>query len=391
MDFTFSLSSDLFNLLGLPLILLTLKEVIPKWSRIWDKDVTLEDRRMLMRIVIFLALPVVVFVHELGHLLAALQMGVRVYDFHYGPVTGHVNVDANIPPEQSLWIAVAGNLAQVLLGFLCLGLATVIRQTAWVVFLVYLGLFAIGDTVIFYAALSAASVYGDWSNIYQSPCKDLVKEIALVHAGLIGFVIYCMKGSAPRRWFTQKTMPGWYSRHQKALAAVKESPNLETYLALQNSFLDAGLYKEAEDCLNEAEKFAQDSPVIAYAKAELELSRGNTDKGLSIYEGIAHDERVTSSMRAQVLYQMGDIWLFRRDTQRSLNYFDQASKMDPQQGDARLQKAILNASMGDFEGMEDDLKVLREPETNWVFRRNRDSAEKEMEKLEHSLLQVRKR
>lgn len=389
MDFTLSLSSDWFNLMGVPLTLITLFEVIPKWKSIWDKNVTLEDRRMLMRIVIFLALPVVVFLHELGHLLAALQVGAKVYEFHYGPVTGHVTVDANIPPEQSLWIAVAGNLAQIVFGFSCLGFALVLKRTALVVFLVYLGLFAIGDTVIFYAALSLVSAYGDWKNIYTSPCQNLVPYIGVVHASLAAFIIYCMKGAAPRRWFTRKTMPGWSSRHERLEEAVKTTPNLENYIALQASFVEAGLYKEAANCLNRAADISGDSPAISYARADLELSQGNTDKGLDLFEEIAHDHRVSSTMRAQVLYQMGDIWLYRRNTNQALNYFEQANQLDEYQGDARLQTAILMASLGKFDGLQEDINLLRDPQTTWVYRRNRDTAEQEIEKLEH-LLSLRK-
>ncbi|MBX9724603.1 MAG: hypothetical protein K2X81_24575, partial [Candidatus Obscuribacterales bacterium] len=96
MDFTLSLSSDWFNLMNIPLILFTLKDVIPKWSSIWDDNFSSEDRRLMLRIVIFLALPVVVLIHELGHLFAAFSVGAHVLDFHYGPVAGHVTVEANL-------------------------------------------------------------------------------------------------------------------------------------------------------------------------------------------------------------------------------------------------------------------------------------------------------
>ncbi|MBX9685766.1 MAG: M50 family metallopeptidase, partial [Candidatus Obscuribacterales bacterium] len=215
MDFTLSLSSDWFNLMSIPLILLTLKEVLPNWKSIWDNELSMSDRRMIMRIVIFLALPVVVFIHELGHLLAALALHVKVYEFHYGPVTGHVNVAANIPAESQLWIAVAGNLAQIVLGLACLALSTLARSPALICFLVYLGLFAVGDTVIFYTLLSLASIYGDWVQIYSNPCHSLVFAVGSVHVLLVALVIYCIYGTAPKLWYTKKTMPAWSSRHKK--------------------------------------------------------------------------------------------------------------------------------------------------------------------------------
>ena len=163
--------------------------MIPKWQSIWDANLSQEDRRLIMRMVIFLALPVIVLIHELGHLLAAVYCGAQVLDFHYGPVAGHVTVDAHLAADKLLYIAVAGNLAQVLVGAVALSLSTIVRSAPLVTFLVYLGLFSIGDTVIFYAALSLASIYGDWIQIYQSPCTSLVYAVGAIHALLVIFVV----------------------------------------------------------------------------------------------------------------------------------------------------------------------------------------------------------
>lgn len=385
MDFTLSLSSDWFNLVSIPLILLTLKDVIPKWKSIWDDNVTTEDRRLMMRMVIFLALPVVVFIHESGHLLAALQVGAKVYEFHYGPVTGHVNVDSNQPPESLLWIAIAGNLAQIVLGIICLVAATIVRHAAAIVFLVYLGLFSIGDTVIFYAALSLASIYGDWENIYTSPCHNLVMQVGIVHGALVAFIVYCVAASGPRRWFTEKTMPGWSARQKKLSAQVKEDPSLENYIGLASNYIEAGLFKDALSCIQKAESISPGSPALVYAKADLEMARGNMDKSLVLYEELAQDERVSTTMRAQVILQMGDIWLYRRNVVEAMQCFEAASHMDPLQGDARLQKMMLMGSSKSYEGLEEDLVQLKDPETQWIYKRNRDSALKEIERLEEML------
>lgn len=389
MDFTLSLSSDIFNLMSIPLILITIKEVIPRWKQIWDKNLTMEDRRYIMRIVIFLALPAVVFIHELGHLLAALSVGAKVYDFHYGPVTGHVRVQSDLAPWKMLWIAVAGNLAQILVGLISLAMAAIVRSAPLVAFFVYLGLFAVGDTVIFYAALSLASVYGDWIRIYTNPCTQLVAAVGVEHLALIILVLYCMNGSIPRIWFTRKTMPGWSESHQRLETAVKKEPGLQNCLDLSESFVQAGLYKEAERSLDHADLFAPGSPVVEYARAQLEMSRGNSDKAMVLFDKLSQDIQLSEPMRAQISLQMGEVWLYRRSTDKALECFQFASHLNPQLGDARLQKAILQANKHQYDELQEDILALKSPDTFWLYTQNRQTAPDEIAKLENIILQKR--
>jgi tetratricopeptide (TPR) repeat protein len=382
MDFTLSLSSDWYNLLSLPLILLTLKDVIPKWKSIWDRDFSMEDRRLLMRTVIFLVLPVVVFIHELGHLLAALAVGARIYDFHYGPVAGHVTVDSHLAPEKLLWIAVAGNLAQIVLGIISLALAIIIRSAPAVAFFVYLGLFSIGDTVIFYAALSLASYYGDWMHIYQSPCTDLVYAVGIVHAILVILIIFCMTNSAARLWFTRRTMPGWSGTHERLLKEAAAAPSAEKYIALINSCLAAGLFKEADRYLAQASAVDAGNIGVEYARAELLLARGNLDKAQEIFEKLAADETLSSRMRASIVFQIGDLWLCKHDTARALNCFEAAVNLDELQGDARLQRSILKTNLEQYNDLQEDLSVLKSGNTQWLYRRNQEAVQGQIEKLE---------
>jgi tetratricopeptide (TPR) repeat protein len=391
MDFTLSVSSDWFNLLSLPLIFLTVKDVAPKWKSIWDADLTMEDRRLLMRIVIFLVLPLVVFVHELGHLLAALSVQAKVYDFHYGPVVGHVTVSSNLAPEKLLWIAIAGNLAQVAIGLLALFASLVIRSAPAVAFLVYLGLFAIGDTVIFYAALSLASIYGDWIQIYQSPCTQLVLSTAGVHAVLVALVVYCLCGKLPRLWFARKTMPGWLKTNQDLEAAARANPSAESLLALVHSYMEAGLQAEARRCLKQAEALDAEHWGVACAKADLELTCGNLDRAREMFEKLARDDTIPNKTRANLILQVGELWLCRNDPDRALRCFEAASILDERLADARLQKAILKANKKDYDDLEKDLLALKAGDNQWLYRRNKDIAPREIEKLEALLKRVNKK
>lgn len=378
----FSLSSDLFNLVSIPLIIVTIKDVLPKWKSIWDDELSGEDRRLLLRMVMFLALPVVVLIHETGHLLAALQVGAKVYEFHYGPLTGFVKVSTDRSPEEMLWIALAGSLAQIILGFISLSLAAILRKPPLVAFLVYLGLFSIGDTVVFYAALSLASYYGDWQQIYTSPCQNLVFDIGLVHSVLIAFILYCVNGSAPRIWFTKKTNPSWSSSHKLCQEEALSEPSIVNFMRLANSFSEAGLYKEAKDWLKKADDMDKNNPGIAYAQAELEMAQGKIDNAVLLYEKLSSDRRLEDGLRAQIFLQLGEILLYRREFTKALAAFDSALELDPLLGDARLHRVMIKAGNGELDGLLAELEVLREGSLNWFYKKNQDSAQAEVAKIE---------
>lgn len=205
MDLSLSLSSDLMNLLAVPFILWTLKDVIAGWKGLWDNDLTPEDRQLLLRMVIFLMLPGVVFFHELGHYLAALSVGVPVAKFHYGPVLGYVETYGCTDPVKRLWIAFAGNLAQILIGLLSLVLATISKSPPMVAVCVYFGLYTIASTVVFYALLSLGGFYGDWIQMYTNPFLPGVSAIVVFQLLLVAGLAWAVYNPLPKAWFAERT------------------------------------------------------------------------------------------------------------------------------------------------------------------------------------------
>ncbi|MBX9686309.1 MAG: hypothetical protein K2X27_06375, partial [Candidatus Obscuribacterales bacterium] len=165
-----------------------------------------------------------------------------------------------------------------------------------------------------------------------------------------------------------------YSTVQKQIKALQEEASLENFINLAFSFMVAGLYTQAEKLLDKAESVCGKSAGIEYSRADLQINKGNTDKGMQIYESLCLNQSLDPSFRAQIYLQIGEIWLFRRADDKALDCFNRALELDPLQGDARLQRARINSAKREFHGLEEDLQNLQAPGINWVFPRNQESA-----------------
>ncbi|MEZ4534031.1 MAG: hypothetical protein R3D26_03340 [Cyanobacteriota/Melainabacteria group bacterium] len=169
----FPFSEDIQVLVWFPLALICLKEVKENWRQIFDKDLTVSDRRALLKITLFFALPVVVLIHEIGHALATIMLGGVVKELHFGIWWGYVLPIGDFSSLDHLIITLAGNVVQMAIGFLCLIAAVFVSSPPIVALLVYTGLYAIGGTAIIYALMSTTDMYLDWSKIYASPYRRL--------------------------------------------------------------------------------------------------------------------------------------------------------------------------------------------------------------------------
>ncbi|HET7720602.1 MAG TPA: hypothetical protein VFK43_11585, partial [Acidimicrobiales bacterium] len=65
-------------------LLATLFMIARRWRSFWDADFTVEDRRLATQAGVFVIPPIVVLLHELGHIGGARMVGGRVLGFHYG-------------------------------------------------------------------------------------------------------------------------------------------------------------------------------------------------------------------------------------------------------------------------------------------------------------------
>ncbi|MBY0356479.1 MAG: M50 family metallopeptidase [Candidatus Obscuribacterales bacterium] len=295
----FSLASNLMNWLAVPFLLWTLKDVAAGWRSMWDDNLTSADRSLLLRFTVFLLLPIVVFFHELGHLLAAWSVGVQVAGFHYGPVMGYVETYPSDDPLKELWITFAGNLVQILIGLASLFVAWRSKSPPVVAVSVYFGLYTIAATVVFYAMLSLSGFYGDWIQMYTNAYKPGVIAIVFFQIMLIAGLSWAMFSAKAKIWFTAKTNPHWLVEHKALQDRYQAEPDLKNTLLLARSYLQAGLAEAAKKLVQKAEKLAPGHPGVAIIKAEILLKQGKPEEAQRLLQSLAGSSEELEALLAQ--------------------------------------------------------------------------------------------
>lgn len=150
--------------------LATLVAVVRSRRGFFDRDLTAADKRLATQAAVFLVPPVVVLVHELGHVAAVMAVGARVTGFHYGFFEGSVGYTGAISPGGAWFVALAGNVLGALtgLGLAGAGLAATRWRPAVRYVLVLGGVLQIGYALVGYPVLSLSSNWGDWVAIYDA-------------------------------------------------------------------------------------------------------------------------------------------------------------------------------------------------------------------------------
>ncbi len=147
----------------------TLVALVRSWTSLWDADFTAADRRLATQVAVFLVPPVVVLLHELGHVAAVLAVGAEVVDFHYGLFEGSVTASGRLSAGQNWFVAVAGNvvgavagLAMAVAGVRGRGLRPPLRHI-----LILGGVLEVVFTLVGYPLLSLSATFGDWVVVYD--------------------------------------------------------------------------------------------------------------------------------------------------------------------------------------------------------------------------------
>ncbi len=182
----------------------TLFMLVRRWRPFWDEEFTGDDRRLASQLAIFAVPPLVVLVHELGHVAGAWAVGGRVVGFHYGLVEGAVRVAGRLSPAENWLVAIAGNVAGGLLG-LAMAVAgatgTGLRRPLRHV-LILGGLLEIGFHLVLYPLLSLSAGFGDWRVIYDFSDTPVLSSItAALHVAAMVAALQWWRGGLRRKLF----------------------------------------------------------------------------------------------------------------------------------------------------------------------------------------------
>ncbi len=346
-------------------LLATLFMVARHWRSFWDADFTADDRRLATQSAVFVVPPVVVLIHELGHIAGARMVGGRVLGFHYGLIEGSVTVARGLSDAGFWWVALSGNVAGAGLGMaLALAGAKVERlPRALRRIMIFGGLLQVLYQLVMYPLISLSAQFGDWTAIYdfrRTPALSMLTAVS--HAVVLVATWRWWRGSARRTLFDiDHALEGEVARLEAAFAAAPHDPQPAMELAVlyaRNG--EMGLAREA---LNEA---ADHPSLIGAGLARLHLGRARlaviedrwsqaylaTQAGLEAAGGA--DEEVTQRLWANA----GIALEAMNRPQQALEAF--AHVRPPVLDDARLRytRGLARLAVGDRPGGEEDLRAV---------------------------------
>lgn len=190
---------DLISLLYAFLGVRALWTLARNWRAFTDDELTAFDRRLASEIAFFVFIPIGVFLHELGHALATLQVGGQVVEFHYAFFYGYVVPRGNFTLLQNWWISLAGNLVSIVFGFIPLALLPLTRQV-WIKYtMLALARIQLGWALVGYPLLTLAGFHGDWRTIYGTSWLLTIPTF-IIHVSLV-LVLWRLDRSAfVKRW-----------------------------------------------------------------------------------------------------------------------------------------------------------------------------------------------
>ena len=292
-------SQNLMALIAVPIAISTVIKTQNNWPKLWDADVTSEDRSTLMSLALFVIMPIIVFFHECGHAAATIACGGHVQKFFYGFLWGYVIPSGNFTEEQILWIYLAGNLAEIALGLVALLVALKSKAPAVVTLGVYVAFWAVGGTLVFYTLLSVIGAYGDWVAIYSSPLKGWVALIGTIHAIVVGIIIWAAYSKKSTLWFARKIKPDMVAPEKELLAAVKADPSSDNMLQLAWFYYRNGAKKMARSYSDKIEKETPHLAANQLLDGWLCLSTNNLKGARRAFDVCADNLDATDTQRAR--------------------------------------------------------------------------------------------
>lgn len=363
-------SQDYLGLLAVPIGLTTLQAMIKNWKTLWDGNLTDNERTLLLRIALFIVMPVIVFFHECGHAVATLYFGGEVEKFHYGFLWGYVVPKGTFSDWQVLMIYFAGNFVEVCIGFLALLIALIAQSPPVVALGVYVAFWAIAGTLIFYTILSFMGAYGDWIAIYSSPEHAWVQTIGIVHFLIVLAIGYLAYAERPTLWFARKTNPKLVQPEKDLLAEIAKHPSMDSYLAIAWLYFQYGVNKACKRWLNNIDKIAPKEPSHQLLRGYLQTLEGRPDKAKASFYLCTANEYATDLLRARAYMAIGNLEI--RDAEAKLrgapatpntwnaaiDAYTIACNTTHDLGDPYYYRALLYAKLGLDKKAEEDLVTV---------------------------------
>ncbi|MFW6051888.1 MAG: tetratricopeptide repeat protein [Myxococcota bacterium] len=255
-------------------------------ARLWrerrsafDDHFTARDRQLVGAAAFYLLVPVAVALHELGHAGVAWALGGRIEEWGYFLYGGYVVPVREPPfaPQESAWIAAAGNVVTLGMGFGAVLWAT--RRpvnAAWNYMRLELGRILLWINLFFYPLLSLLGGIGDFHLLRRdlnTIAPHLGDGVMVGYAGL-AFVVW-RKWRGPWRAKYAWLASPLFDRLQAASRTLERSPDdVRALMDAGRVFLAGNEPRKAVDALERAASLRPDDPEARYLAGTAHLALG---------------------------------------------------------------------------------------------------------------------
>jgi hypothetical protein len=199
-------------ILGLIVAVAAIATVVDTWrdrEALFDARFTADERQRILRLAIFVLLPLSVLAHEGGHALFVKLFGGEVVDFGFYMVYGYVaHIGVYTPLELGL-IAFSGSLVNIILGvgaFLIAWFRPFKQRPAINYLLFVFAALELFNALIFYPVFDAmGGIAGDWSTIYSHDTPVFSSLIGLMHMTLLGAAVLIWRNPRFQEGYAERT------------------------------------------------------------------------------------------------------------------------------------------------------------------------------------------
>ncbi len=179
-------------ILGLIVAVAAIATIADTWrdrAALFDERFTADERQRILRLAMFVLLPLSVLAHEGGHALFVKIYGGEIVDFGFYMVYGFVAHVGIYTPLELAIIAFSGSAINIILGvgaFLIAWFVPFPRRPAISYVLFVFTALELFNALIFYPVFDAlGGIAGDWSTIYTRETPVFSSLIGLMHVSLL--------------------------------------------------------------------------------------------------------------------------------------------------------------------------------------------------------------
>lgn len=178
---------DIFTLLYLFRSAQLLNTIRREWADLRAPLLTARKQWVADQASFFVAVPIGVLIHELGHAVAIWLFGGQVVEFGYRAFWGFVRPAGTFTAAQDWFISLAGTLGNLLFGLLLWLALRRSRVGAFRYFALRAFRFQVYFALIYYPLFTIVLPIGDWATIYNFGATPIASgATAVFHAVLLG-------------------------------------------------------------------------------------------------------------------------------------------------------------------------------------------------------------